>query len=264
MRQQKSQVSRASTKLHRLKRLRWVPPNGGWVGDLPGGLPGFRCWLWGGFRWIGCQKNIFATQRNINYNKTPLKWWVFFVSKQAGGWTNPILKILSSKWVHLPQIGIGVKTTILELPPPSSLCGRRFHHPFRFLCVLGVPALHPKWENLWQVFPTKLLEYPMDFLFKFMYPLRISIRLISSLYMNGWFLYGLEVNIPVTWILLGSKHIPWIYHGVLSNLLNQLASFGRISEASTLMPWQTYPNPNTSRPKEIKSPFKSILRGQFH
>ena len=38
--------------------------------------------------------------------------------------------------------------------------------------------------------------------------------------------------------------------------MNQLASFGRISEASTLMPWQTYPSPNTSRPKEIKSPFK--------
>ena len=39
--------------------------------------------------------------------------------------------------------------------------------------------------------------------------------LLSLLYMNGRFLYGLEVDIPITWSLLGSKHIPWIYQGFI-------------------------------------------------
>ena len=62
----------------------------------------------------------------------------------VGGWTNPVEKTCSSKWVHLPQIS-GLKKKILDIPTPRKVT----RHPTRGELVKGEGNFYrlPRWDT---------------------------------------------------------------------------------------------------------------------
>ena len=57
-----------------------------------------------------------------NFYRNMAKWIKMILT---GWWIQPIWKICSSKWVHLPQVSGWKFQQIFELPPPSHII---FHH----------------------------------------------------------------------------------------------------------------------------------------
>ena len=102
--------------------------------------------------WVSEIVTFWKGSFNFNVTKTPNfgsksghglfespGWFsVFFQEAISCWWLNqPIWKICSSKWVHLPQVSGWKFQTIIELPPPSHL-------------VFSVFQPRLLWKNRWQ------------------------------------------------------------------------------------------------------------------
>ena len=101
-----------------------------------------------------CPQQRDVCHLRVRSEMSPGNW------RLVGGWTNPIWKICSSKWVHLPQV-VGVKSNpkIFELPPlPSYFLGPSNDHPWPTIThdhsmvnwwfwLLGLKSLHAKTRN---------------------------------------------------------------------------------------------------------------------
>ena len=79
--------------------------------------------IWLVFRGLGSQPNLAACPMNLMNSSNSETWrkveFLDVNTQLVGGWTNPIWKICSSKWINSPRFG--VKNTTYLKPPPSSM-----------------------------------------------------------------------------------------------------------------------------------------------